>query len=201
MTRYVAFLRGINVGGHTVKMDQLKKHFEELGFEKVETFIASGQVVFESDEKSRAKLEEKIEKALKAKLGYDVATFVRTDREVADIAAHNPFSKVTPKEGDRLHIGFLRDEPDAATRKAVLALATDEDRLHFHGRELYWLRRGPLLESTINTNELNKAFGKAPTSLRNANTLQRLATKYPPGKSDGTTKLAMSAKAAKAAKR
>jgi uncharacterized protein (DUF1697 family) len=117
---------------------------------------------------------------------------------VADIAAYNPFSKVTPKEGDRLHIAFLRDEPDAATRKAVLALATDEDHLHFHGRELYWLRRGPMLESTINTNAMNKAFGKAPTSLRNANTLQRLAAKYPPG---GAAKSAKSVKAAKVAKR
>ncbi len=194
MTRYVAFLRGINVGGHTVKMDQLKKHFEELGLDNVETFIASGQVIFESDEKKPAALEEKIEKALRSKLGYEVATFVRTDAEVADIAANNPFSKVTPREGDRLHIGFLRDEPAAATRKAVLALATDEDRLHFHGRELYWLRRGPMLESTINTNELHKAFGKAPNSLRNANTLQRLAAKYPPGKAAGATKSAKSAK-------
>lgn len=181
MTRYVAFLRGINVGGHTVKMDQLKKHFEDMGFDNVETFIASGQVIFESDEKKPASLEDKIEKALESKLGYEVATFVRTDAEVADIAAHNPFSRVKAKEGDRLHIAFLRDAPSAAIRKAVLALATDDDRLHFHGRELYWLRRGPMLESTINTNALNKAFGKAPTSLRNANTLHRLAAKYPAG--------------------
>lgn len=61
MTKYIAFLRAINVGGHNVKMDELKKYFESLGFSNVETFIASGNVIFEASAKDAAKLEKKIE--------------------------------------------------------------------------------------------------------------------------------------------
>ena len=86
MTRYVAFLRGLNVGGHTVKMDALRKHFEDLGFENVSTFIASGNVIFETKDAKPAALEKKIEQALERALGYEVATFLRTDKEVAQIA-------------------------------------------------------------------------------------------------------------------
>ena len=181
MTRYVAFLRGINVGGHTVKMDMLKKSFEALGFENVSTFIASGNVIFESGSKNAAALETKIEKALHKDLGYEAATFLRTDAEVAKIAEHDAFPKEQPKEGDTTYVTFLRDAPDAATRKRVLALSNDEDVLHLHGSELYWLRRsGGLLGSTISPTQWAQAFGKGvPTTVRNLNTIQRLAAKLP----------------------
>jgi uncharacterized protein (DUF1697 family) len=179
MTRYVAFLRGLNVGGHTVKMDALKKHFEAMGFDNVSTFIASGNVIFETDKGSSDALEEKIEAALRRELGYDVATFLRTDAQVADVASHKPFPKSKVKDGDNLHVTFLKNASTAAVKKRVLALATDDDLLHFHDRELYWLRRGRLMDATFDTKELNKALGK-DTTMRNANTVQKLAEKYPP---------------------
>ena len=83
MPRYIAFLRAINVGGHTVKMDALRELFEALGFEQVETFIASGNVIFETTETDTAALERRIETHLQAALGYAVATFLRSDAEVA----------------------------------------------------------------------------------------------------------------------
>jgi uncharacterized protein (DUF1697 family) len=179
MTRYVAFLRGLNVGGHTVKMDALKKHFEAMGLENVATFIASGNVIFETGKGKPAALEEQIEKALRRELGYDVATFLRTDAEVADIAAHKPFPKARATDDDNLHITFLKDTPSAAMKRAVLALSNDEDLLQFHGRELYWLRRGKLMDSTIDSKAFAKALGKDNT-MRNANTVHKLAAKYPP---------------------
>ncbi|MBK7317116.1 MAG: DUF1697 domain-containing protein [Anaerolineales bacterium] len=69
MTRYFTFLRAINVGGHTVKMDVLRQLFESLGFSNVETFIASGNVIFEAKTADGKSLEKKIEKALKEALG------------------------------------------------------------------------------------------------------------------------------------
>ena len=180
MTRYVAFLRGLNVGGHTVKMEALRKHFEELGFENVSTFIASGNVIFETatPKSKSAALEKKIENALQQALGYEVATFLRTDKEVAQVAEHDAFPKIKPKDGDTSYITFLRDTPDAATRRRILALSNDEDVLHLHGRELYWLRRaGGMIDSTISDSDWKKAFGKQPTTVRNTNTLRRLAAK------------------------
>ena len=88
MPRYIAFLRAINVGGHTVKMDRLREIFESLGFANVETFIASGNVVFETTALDTAALETRIAAALQAALGYEVATFIRTEAELARIAAH-----------------------------------------------------------------------------------------------------------------
>src|SRR5437763_14108679 len=75
MPKYIAFLRAINVGGHTVKMAHLRHLFEALGFAKVETFIASGNVVFDSSSRSTRTLEKKIERHLKETLGYEVVTF------------------------------------------------------------------------------------------------------------------------------
>ena len=182
MTRYVAFLRGINVGGHTVKMDALKKSFEALGFENVSTFIASGNVIFESGSGKADALEKKIEKALEKDLGYEAATFLRTDSEVARIAEHDAFPKLKDKDGDTKYVTFLREPADAATRKRLLALSNDDDVLHLHGAELYWLRRGGgLLESTIGTKQWEQAFGKGvPTTQRNLNTVKRLAAKLQP---------------------
>jgi len=175
MTRYVAFLRGLNVGGHRVKMDQLLEYFEALGFANVSTFIASGNVIFESGEKKTAVLEEKIEKALETVLGYEVAAFVRTDAQVAKIAERDAFATQKPKEGDTTHVNFLRHAPDAATRKRILALSNDEDVLHLHRSELYWLRCGRMLDSTITDKEFRQAFGKGPNTVRNLNTVRRLA--------------------------
>ena len=75
MPKYVAFLRAINVGGHTVKMDHLRSLLESLGLENVETFIASGNVIFDSKTKNAELLERKIAKHLKEMLGYEVASF------------------------------------------------------------------------------------------------------------------------------
>src|SRR4030095_12113038 len=97
MPRYVAFLRAINVGGHIVKMDQLRKLFTQLGFTDVETFIASGNVLFSSSSKSGPALEKKIEKHLKAALGYEGATLSGTPAEVCEAAAHEPFSAAVMK--------------------------------------------------------------------------------------------------------
>ena len=82
MRRYVALLRAINVGGHVVKMEKLRALFDELAFKDVETVIASGNVLFSSGAPNAAALEEKIERHLKAALGYEVTTFIRTPREM-----------------------------------------------------------------------------------------------------------------------
>lgn len=179
MVRYAAFLRGINVGGHTVKMDALRGHFEALGLDAVSTVIASGNVLFESDSRDTAQLEGQIEAHLRAALGYEVATFVRTDVEVAHSAKHIPFPRLEPHESDTLYVAFLRRSIAAATRRSLLALANETDHLHVRQRELYWLVRGAFSESTLGAPALEKALG-TPTTVRNVNTLRRIAAKSPP---------------------
>src|SRR6185295_19714568 len=141
MPKYIAFLRAINVGGHIVKMDQLRASFEELGFSKVETFIASGNVIFETKSKNTATLERKIEALLAKQLGYAVITFVRSTSDVVAVAEYQPFPEAELKaEGNQLHIGFLPSEPTVEAKKKLLAFGDKVNDFRFHDREVYWLR-------------------------------------------------------------
>jgi len=139
MARYIAFLRAINVGGHTVKMDVLRQFFEALGFSNVETFIASGNVVFETAAKNTHTLEKKIEQQLRAALGYEVATFIRTEAELAAIAQCQPFPPSQREAASAFNIAFLAEPLDDASHKKLLTLKTDIDDFRVQGREVYWL--------------------------------------------------------------
>lgn len=113
---YVALLRGINVGGHTVKMDALRKHFEELGFGNVRSYIQSGNVFFTSDEPDRAALAERIERHLRAALGYEAPACLRTMAELERVVATDPFAGLTVTPDMRLCVMFTNDAipPDLA---------------------------------------------------------------------------------------
>lgn len=178
MARYVALLRAINVGGHTVKMDYLRSLFEALGLSQVETFIASGNVIFDSNSKSTKSLEKKIEAHLRSILGYEVATFIRSTIELAEIAGYKPFPAAEiESEGNSLYIAFLADEPPMEAKQKVLALATQTDEFHVRGRELYWLCRKKMSESEVTGAMLKKALGMEMT-LRNSTTVKKIAARY-----------------------
>lgn len=122
MPKYVAFLRAINVGGHTVKMDYLRSLFAALGLANVETFIASGNVIFDSTSKSTKGLEKKIESYLQETLGYAVATFIRSTSELAAIADYQPFSDAElSAEGHTLYVGFMAASPSSTVKKPAVA--------------------------------------------------------------------------------
>jgi uncharacterized protein (DUF1697 family) len=175
MPRFVAFLRAINVGGRVVKMDALKHHFEGMGFSKVESFIASGNVVFSS--KGVTGLDGKIATALGRALGYEVRTFVRTVTEVADAAASAPFGEKEVAACPTYLVGFLSKELDADAAKRLAALATAEDHFHVRGRDFWWLSKHGQNEPAISGRVLEKALGQ-PTTLRNVNTIRRMAERY-----------------------
>ncbi|HTN81195.1 MAG TPA: DUF1697 domain-containing protein, partial [Acidimicrobiales bacterium] len=109
MPRRIAFLRAINVGGHVVKMEQLRKLFTSFGFKNVQTFIASGNVLFDTKSFSTAKVEDQIEEGLLAELGYEVVSMVRTPDEVHEVVFYPAFAL------DTSVVGFLKHapEPDA----------------------------------------------------------------------------------------
>jgi len=179
MPRYVAFLRAINVGGHVVKMEQLQSVFKKIGHLNVETFIASGNVIFESRSTSTAALERAIEKMLEKALGYEVATFIRTVEEVAAIAGRQPFAAAAAKGARAFSVGFLTEPLSAEGQKTLMGMRTPIDDFHVHGREVYWLCKKGQSESTFSNVRFEKAT-KAKATYRGMNTIQRLAAKYPP---------------------
>jgi uncharacterized protein (DUF1697 family) len=190
MQQFVAFLRAINVGGRVVKMDTLRKRFEALGYARVATFIASGNVIFGSLDADGRAHEQRIEAQLASALGYHVDTFVRTIAEVQSIAAYEPFpalgasGPVRAATGDdegagpwRLYVAFLKRSPAAAARERVQALRSEYDDLHVHERELYWLSRHVRsADSPVSGATIEKAIG-GPATVRGMSTVQRLAAK------------------------
>jgi uncharacterized protein (DUF1697 family) len=177
MPRFIAFLRAINVGGHTVKMDNLRRLFESLDFSKVETFIASGNVIFESAARNVKALEKKIEDKLQQSLGYKVAAFIRSADELAGIANSNPFGKLGDDAG--LYIAFVAEQPGAEARKKLLSLETKSDQFHVDGREIYWLCLTKFSDSTFSGPLLEKIIGM-PATVRNSTTVGKIAVKYAP---------------------
>jgi uncharacterized protein (DUF1697 family) len=177
MTKYIAFLRAINVGGHIVKMDALRQIFESFGLSNVETFIASGNVIFETKAGNTKALEKKIESHLKESLGYEVATFIRTNSELAEIAAYKPFPQSQLDAAAALNVGFLADPLDDTAKKKLMSLKSDIDDFHVHGRELYWLCKKKQSESKVSNVSIEKALGVKST-LRGMNTVNKLAEKY-----------------------
>jgi uncharacterized protein (DUF1697 family) len=184
MPRYVALLRAINVGGHVVKMDQLRRLFEKAGFAGAETFIASGNVIFDTGAKHSAGVEKKIEMVLRGALGYDVPTFLRTDAEIAGVAAHPPFPPLKMHEARALNIGFLKAPLNAAATRALMAFTSDIDDFHTHRREIYWLCRTGQSDSNFSNVKLEKAIG-ALCTFRSISTVTKLATKYPASAAPG----------------
>ncbi len=107
--RYIALLRGVNVGGHVVKMDRLRALFAELGLANARTYIQSGNVFFDSEEVDRAALTTRIERHLRGALGYDVPVFLRTVPEMEAVVASDAFAHLTAGDDLRLCVMFLAE--------------------------------------------------------------------------------------------
>jgi uncharacterized protein (DUF1697 family) len=179
MTRYIAFLRAVNVGGRTVKMDELRTLFAGMGFTGAVTFIASGNVIFAVDNPDATALQSYIEGELKQALGYAVATFLRTDAEVAAIARYEPFPAPVLAAAGALNVAFLAEPLSAAEEQLLMTLKTAIDDFHVHGREVYWLCQTKQSESTFSNTRFERTLRKQ-TTLRGINTVRKLAAQYAP---------------------
>ena len=178
MSRYITLLRAINVGGgRTVKMKALRQVFESLGFSKVTTFIASGNVVFETTTNNPKALERKIEKALHEALGYQVRTFIRGEAELTKIANYHPFPQSKLDTSWHCNIIFLADNLTTTLRRDVKGLRTNTDAFEVRGREIYWLRRRKQNAAIFSTVPLEKILGRAFT-VRGADTIKRIVSKW-----------------------
>jgi uncharacterized protein (DUF1697 family) len=178
MPRYIAFLRAINVGGHVVKMDHLRKLLESVDLSNVETFIASGNAIFESSARTTRALEKKIADALQRDLGYEVATFIRTVPALSEIARYQPFkTSELNANGSSMYIGFVEAKLDPKAQRTVMSFKTKVDDFRVHGSEIYWLCRIRSSESEFSLVRLEKAIGMKAT-FRNSTTVRKLAAKY-----------------------
>jgi uncharacterized protein (DUF1697 family) len=178
MSRYAAFLRGINVGGsHRVKSPELRSVFEALGLADVQTFRASGNVIFVAPSEPPRELSARIEDGLQRSLGYEVETFLRTAEELRAITRMQPFTPAQVEaSAGKIQVGMLSERPGSKARKDVLALASDDNTLAFGERELYWLPRGGMSDSALDLKLIAKALGSM--TLRTKGTVEQIAERH-----------------------
>ncbi len=174
MNQYVAFLRGINVGGKTIKMDLLRKTLEASGFENVKTLLARGKVVFEAKKNETAKIKSEIEAQIKKAFSLDVRIILRNAKEIQSLLKSDPFKgiKVTPQT--RLYVTFLSDEPKYKPSLPHRYLDGDYEILQVTGNQVISVvTLSPEHGTTDAMAILEKEFG-ANITTRNWNTIQKL---------------------------
>ncbi|WP_123040883.1 DUF1697 domain-containing protein [Cohnella candidum] len=174
MTVYAALLRGINVGGNKkVSMPLLKRMFEEMGFGRVQTYINSGNVIFEAESaEGEAALAERIEREIERAFGFPVAVMLRTDEELRQALENNPFASEGTPEELHLHVGYLGQLPSEAQLDKIRKYVTENDQFRLVGRELYVMFKAGMRDSKLGAS-MNKLG--VPVTLRNWNTAGKLS--------------------------
>lgn len=170
---YIALLRGINVSGHRIiKMAELKTMFESLGLTNVQTYIQSGNVIFESNEEADF-LSKRLEQEIDAVFGFDVPVVIRTAEEIEQIMQNCPFEVDTFPEKERPYIALLSAIPssEGVEKLSAVPLTTDEYRIL--NREVYILYRQASHKSKLTNNLLEKKLGVTATT-RNWQTMSKL---------------------------
>lgn len=170
--KYVAFLRGINVGGRTsVKMERLREVFSALGFECVKTYIQSGNVIFESLETDDAKLSTRIEAAIEKEF-FKTPVMVRSLEEIRDAVENNPFAGEA-FEDKMFHVVFLSEELSEEKCATLLANNRENERFAVRGREVYCLLRAGVAGSLLGKKYIDNKL-KTPATARNWRTVNKL---------------------------
>ena len=172
--RYVALLRGINVGGNTmIKMEDLRRMFEGLGFENVISYINSGNLAFDVSKTSESVLCAKIEKAVEGHLGKPVQVMVRKQKDIANVLANNPYEGQYASHKE-MHVLFLKDKLSAENEKWLLDTTPSAERFSAAGREIYCYLPMGVADSYLGRGQFEKKL-KISVTARNWRTVQKLA--------------------------
>jgi len=174
MPAYVAMLRGVNVTGHnSIKMEQLRELCDRLGFQKVETYVQSGNIVFQTKTENPARLSKRMSESILDSFGFQASVIVRTSKEMENVVANNPFLKEKDVDSSKLHVTFLRDIAQGSSLKTLEKLATSQDRFYPASREIYLYCPEGYGRTTLSNNAIEKALSVTATT-RNWRTTKTL---------------------------
>ena len=174
MTRYIAFLRGINVGGHNmIKMADLKAMCQAMGLDGVQTYIQSGNVLFGSEE-AEEPLRRRLEAEIKRVFGFDVPVALRTAAELREILGRCPYPAESLAPGESLLVSLLAAAPAPEGVDRLGTVSPEPDEFRLLGRELYLLCRQPVHKSKLTNQFFEKKLG-VPVTARNWQTMTKLA--------------------------
>jgi uncharacterized protein (DUF1697 family) len=164
MAVIICMLRGVNVGGHNqIKMDALKALCVSLKLKDPQTYVQSGNVIFQTDEKDLAKLTKRIQDAIERKVGFRPGVVLRTATDVKEVVARNPFAGRSGIEPGKLLVNFLAAEPDREAREKALAIKIGPEELHLLGREAYIYFPNGQGRSKLPWSKIERALGTSGT--------------------------------------
>ncbi|MBK9214097.1 MAG: DUF1697 domain-containing protein [Chloracidobacterium sp.] len=172
--RYIALLRGINVGGNTmIKMSELVALFESLGFVGLKTYINSGNIRFDSPKVAEEKIVGKIEKALEGRFGRAISVMVREQSAIREILAANPFEGQFESHKE-MHVLFLKEKMPADRVSELMDSAPPQERFAVRGREIYCHLPMGVADSYLGRGQFEKKL-KVSVTARNWRTVETLA--------------------------
>ncbi|MEO7673635.1 MAG: DUF1697 domain-containing protein [Pyrinomonadaceae bacterium] len=172
--KYVALLRGINVGGkNMIKMETLRATLGSLGFENVKSYINSGNLVFETAAADQEALGETIRDAIRIEFGFDIAVMVRSIDEIRSLIDGNPFEGRFENDKD-LHVFFLREPLSDEQNSSLLANESENELFLVRGREIFNLLRISILDSVMGKGFIDKKL-QIPATARNWRTVKKIA--------------------------
>ena len=174
MSPIICLLRGVNVGGHNkIKMDALRALCVSLKLRNPQTYVQSGNLVFQSHETNLPQLSQKLEAAIERKFGFRPPVILRTAADLRRVIAQNPFAKRPGIEPAKLLVTFLADKPSREAANSLLQLKINPEELHLIGRELYIYFPNGAGKSKLNWPNLDKTLQTTGTA-RNWNTVTKL---------------------------
>lgn len=174
MNTYISVLRGINVSGQKlIKMDALKKMYENLNLEKIQTYVQSGNVIFLSKQKDHKNLEKLISSQIKTDFGFDVPVIVFNVETLEDIIENNPFTKEKWKDISFLHVTFLADSPLNIDKKSITEKKQENEEIEFTSKAIYLYCPNGYGKTKLNNNFLETKL-KVTATTRNWKTTNAL---------------------------
>jgi uncharacterized protein (DUF1697 family) len=173
MSTYIALLRGINVGGSAiVKMADLKAAFVSMKFEKIDTYLQSGNVVFEAPDRDTGELSLVIKESLKKRFGFDIGVIAIPAKRFKKIAGSNPF--LSPSSNiDHLYVTFLAETPERSVVDSLKMPVGKDEKFAVVGSEIFLYLPNGYGRTKINNNAFEKKLGNMATT-RNWKTVQAL---------------------------
>jgi uncharacterized protein (DUF1697 family) len=172
MAKYIALIRGINVGGIVLKMEDLKHILEYIGFSGVRTYIQSGNAIFESREVNKRKMEAEIAQEIKNKIDRDIVVIVKTAEEIGRIAESHPLADLG--EAKNLYVTILSHDPAVPDVEALMETMNDIDRHELAHRAIYSYYGQGYGNSKRSNNFIEKML-KVSATTRNWETMKKLA--------------------------
>ncbi|WP_375489732.1 DUF1697 domain-containing protein [uncultured Jatrophihabitans sp.] len=174
MTRYVALLRAVNVGRRRVEMARARELLTDLGYDDVDSFVNSGNLVLSSDA-AAATVEKQVRAALEDEYGFEITTFVRNAKQLRTLAGADPFGSIA--DGHTHFVLFPLTKFTPIERRAVLELANGHDELEIRGQDVHWLIHAKSTETTLGPQQWQRALPDNPTTARNVTMLRRLVAR------------------------